>query len=155
MPKVDIAPNDLNDIVMKSIALYKNAHKDITFNANIDKAMPIMEIDGDQIKRVLVNLIDNSITSMDGKGEITIKTSHDPIRRMVTLEVIDVGRGIPDEEKGKLFEPYYSTKRSGTGLGLAIVSKIVEDHNGFIVIKDNFPKGIRVIIELPLKDVPV
>ena len=73
---------------------------------------------------------------------------------MVTLEVIDTGCGIPDEEKGKLFEPYYSTKKSGTGLGLAIVNKIIADHNGSIVIKDNIPKGTRVIINLPLKGVP-
>lgn len=155
MPKVDLTPNDLNDIVMKSIALYKNAHKDITFNAEIDKDMPIIEIDGNQIKRAIVNLIDNSITSMDGRGELTIKTGHDLKRRIVTLEVIDTGCGIPEEEKGKLFEPYYSTKRSGTGLGLAIVSKIIEEHNGSILIKDNFPKGTRVIIELPLKGVMV
>ena len=155
MPKVNLTPNNLNDIVMKSIALYKNAHKDISFEADIDKTIPIMDIDGDQIKRVLVNLIDNSITSMDGKGEITMKTRHDPVRRIVTIEVIDTGPGIPDDEKGKLFEPYYSTKRSGTGLGLVIVSKIVEDHNGIILIRDNFPKGTRVIIELSLKGVLV
>lgn len=155
MPKVNLTPNDLNKIVMKSIALYKNAHKDISFNADTDETTPVMEIDGEQINRVLVNLIDNSIASMNGKGEITIKTSHDPVRRIVILEAIDTGCGIPEEEKEKLFEPYYSTKKSGTGLGLAIVSKIIEDHNGTISIKDNIPQGTRVIIELPLTEVTV
>lgn len=155
MPKVDLTPNDLNEIVMKSIALYKNAHKDISFNADIDETIPIIEIDRNQLKRVLVNLIDNSITSMDGRGEITIRTRYDPAHRIVTLEVIDTGCGIPDEEKEKLFEPYYSTKKSGTGLGLAIVNKIIADHNGNIEVKDNIPKGTRIIIELPVKGVTI
>lgn len=155
MPKVDPTPNDLNEIVMKSIALYKNAHRDISLNADIDRAIPIMEIDRNQIKRVLLNLIDNSITSMDGRGEITIRTRYDITRRIVTLEVIDTGCGIPDEDKVKLFEPYYSTKRSGTGLGLAIVSKIIADHNGYIMVKDNIPKGTRIIIELPIRGLAV
>jgi len=155
MPRVDPTPNDLNEIVMRSIALYKNAHRDVSLNADIDRTLPLMEIDKGQIKRVLLNLIDNSITSMDGRGEITIRTHYDTARRIVTLEVIDTGCGIPDEDKVRLFEPYYSTKRSGTGLGLAIVNKIIADHNGSIMVKDNIPKGTRIIIELPVKGKPL
>jgi len=70
---------------------------------------------------------------------------------LARLEVVDNGTGIPEEAKQKLFEPYFSTKRSGTGLGLAIVSNIISDHNGYIRVKDNFPAGTRFIIELPVK----
>jgi two-component system nitrogen regulation sensor histidine kinase NtrY len=70
---------------------------------------------------------------------------------MVRIEVIDNGRGISPENKARLFEPYFSTKKQGTGLGLAIVSTIITDHNGFIRVKDNTPKGTKFIIELPAR----
>jgi two-component system nitrogen regulation sensor histidine kinase NtrY len=69
---------------------------------------------------------------------------------MVTFTVSDNGCGIPAEDKPRLFEPYFSTKKSGTGLGLAIVSTIISDHNGYIRVKDNHPKGTRFIVELPV-----
>jgi two-component system nitrogen regulation sensor histidine kinase NtrY len=70
---------------------------------------------------------------------------------MVRLEVSDNGCGIAAEDKGKLFEPYYSTKKSGTGLGLTIVNAIVADHNGYIRVRDNEPKGTTFLIELPVR----
>jgi two-component system nitrogen regulation sensor histidine kinase NtrY len=69
---------------------------------------------------------------------------------MARLEVADNGPGIRPEDRGKIFEPYFSTKHGGTGLGLAIVSKIVADHNGYIRVRDNDPNGTRFVIELPV-----
>jgi len=69
--------------------------------------------------------------------------------QIVRLEVSDDGRGIPDEDKGRLFEPYFSTRRSGTGLGLTIVNAIISDHNGYIRVRDNKPRGTTFLIELP------
>ncbi len=68
---------------------------------------------------------------------------------MITLTVADDGCGIPPEDKTRLFEPYFSTKKTGTGLGLAIVSTIITDHNGYIRVRDNSPEGTIFIIELP------
>ena len=70
---------------------------------------------------------------------------------IVQLEVADTGCGIPPEEKDRLFEPYFSTKKEGTGLGLAIVATIVADHQAFIRVHDNDPQGSRFIIELPVR----
>ena len=67
------------------------------------------------------------------------------------LEVSDNGSGISDEDKGKLFEPYYSTRKSGTGLGLTIVNTIIADHNGYIRVKDHVPQGTTFLIELPVR----
>jgi len=75
--------------------------------------------------------------------------------QLAKLVVSDNGPGIPADTKQKLFEPYFSTKRSGTGLGLAIVSNIISDHNGYIRVKDNDPRGTRFIIELPVKAVTI
>jgi two-component system nitrogen regulation sensor histidine kinase NtrY len=69
---------------------------------------------------------------------------------MATLCVCDTGCGIPDKDKPRLFEPYFSTKQAGTGLGLAIVATIISDHGGYIRVKDQQPRGTEVIIELPL-----
>jgi two-component system nitrogen regulation sensor histidine kinase NtrY len=103
------------------------------------------------MKRVMINLIKNSLTAIEREGKIRIETSYDPKLQMVRLEVSDDGCGIPDEEKGKLFEPYYSTKKSGTGLGLTIVNAIIADHNGYIRVRDNEPKGTTFLIELPVR----
>ena len=65
------------------------------------------------------------------------------------IEIADNGKGISDAEKTRLFEPYFSTKKSGMGLGLAIVSSIISDHNGVIRVQDNMPAGAKFIIELP------
>ena len=70
---------------------------------------------------------------------------------MVRLEIADNGVGMTPEVQARLFEPYFSTKTDGTGLGLAIVSAIVADHNGFIRVRDNAPRGSRFILEFPVR----
>ena len=77
------------------------------------------------MKRVMINLIKNSLAAIEREGEIRIRTDYDPRMQVVRLEVSDNGCGIPDEDKGRLFEPYFSTKKSGTGLGLTIVNAII------------------------------
>jgi two-component system nitrogen regulation sensor histidine kinase NtrY len=106
-----------------------------------------VQLDPEQIKRVLINLIDNALEACGPAGEIVVRLS-DGLRG-VTIEVADTGRGIPPRDREKLFLPDFTTKGRGTGLGLAIVSRIVADHNGTIRVEDNRPKGARFIIELP------
>ena len=103
------------------------------------------------MKRVFINILDNAVAAVDGGGVIEIEVKYDPSLQMVTLEVRDNGCGIPDEDKTKLFEPYFSTKKAGTGLGLAIVNAIISDHNGYIRVRDNHPTGTKFIIDLPLQ----
>jgi two-component system nitrogen regulation sensor histidine kinase NtrY len=74
-----------------------------------------------------------------------------PEGKQVRLEVADTGRGIPRAYRGRLFEPYFSTKKMGTGLGLAIVHRIVTDHGGHIQLRDNKPHGTIVLIDLPVR----
>ncbi len=80
-----------------------------------------------------------------------MRTRYHRAHGIVALEVADTGIGIKPEQRGRLFEPYYSTKQGGTGLGLAIVSTIVADHQGFVRVKDNEPHGSRFVVELPVK----
>jgi two-component system nitrogen regulation sensor histidine kinase NtrY len=151
MPAVNPTPNDLNEIISSSLVLFKEAHRDISFHFLPDPALPVFKVDRDQMQRVFINILDNAVAAVDGGGVIEIEVKYDASLQMVTLEVRDNGCGVPDEDKPKLFEPYFSTKKSGTGLGLAIVNAIISDHNGYIRVRDNHPKGTKFIIDLPLR----
>ena len=118
---------------------------------NDSQEVPIFNLDREQMKRVMINLIDNAIEATDGGGKIVIDLAYDDVLHMIRIEVADNGRGISPEHKMRLFEPYFSTKKQGTGLGLAIVNTVITDHNGFIRVQDNEPKGTRFIIELPVR----
>ncbi|MFQ5441548.1 MAG: ATP-binding protein [Thermodesulfobacteriota bacterium] len=151
MPAVHPAPNDLNEIVSETVALYKAGQKKISYEVRADESLPVLDIDRDQMKRVIINLIDNAAAAVGEEGLIRVETHFMRDLQVARLEVIDNGAGISGEAKQRLFEPYFSTKRSGTGLGLAIVNNIISDHNGYIRVKDNNPAGTRFIIELPVK----
>ena len=151
MPAANPVPSDLNDIVKETVVLYQEAHKDIQFNFQGGIDLPVLDLDRDQMRRVMINLFENAIAAIDNGGDIRVETDYDKELSMVSLSVSDTGRGIPEEAKARLFEPYFSTKKSGTGLGLAIVNNIVADHNGYIRVRDNEPRGTRFIIELPVK----
>ncbi len=150
MPALQPTPNRLNEIIQEALVLFKEAHKEVHFEF-IPQDLPVLNIDRDQMKRVMINLIKNSLAAVERDGEIKIQTSYDPKLQMVRLEVSDNGCGIPDEDKNRLFEPYFSTKKSGTGLGLTIINAIIADHNGYIRIRDNEPKGTTFLIELPVR----
>jgi two-component system nitrogen regulation sensor histidine kinase NtrY len=108
-----------------------------------------VSVDPEQIRRVVINIVDNAIEALERRGTIDIETQHDPSNSLVRIVVADDGPGIPESERDKLFLPYYSTKRRGSGLGLAIVRRIVAEHGGSIDLTDNVPRGTRFAIELP------
>ncbi len=154
MPAAKPTPNNLSEIISEVLPLFKQAHKDIKFKHISRDGIPTMNLDRDQIKRVMINLFQNAVSAIEttgNGGEVTVRTDYNDELQMVTIEVSDTGCGIPEEDKSRLFEPYFSTKKSGTGLGLAIVNTIISDHNGYIRVKDNKPKGTKFIIELPVK----
>ncbi len=150
MPNNNTSPHELNEIIQETLILFKEAHKNVRFEFT-PRDLPVFSIDRDQMKRVMINLIKNSLSAIDGEGEIKIQTGYDPNLQVVRLEFSDNGCGIPDEDKGRLFEPYFSTRRTGTGLGLTIVNAIIADHNGYIRVRDNQPRGTTFQIELPIR----
>ena len=111
--------------------------------------LPLVRVDQEQLRRVVINLVDNAIEAMERRGVITIETQHDPANSVVRIVVADDGPGIPIGDRDKLFMPYYSTKGRGSGLGLAIVRRIIAEHGGGIDVSDNAPRGTRFTIELP------
>ncbi|MDX9897199.1 MAG: ATP-binding protein, partial [Desulfofustis sp.] len=150
MPKINKAPANLAALTRDTLVLYREAHKNIAFSCTTDPDLPIFDFDAEQIKRCLINLLDNAVAVLPDGGTIDVELAVNPAAQSALLKVCDSGPGIGKENKTRLFEPYFSTKKSGTGLGLAIVSTIVTDHGGYIRVLDNVPHGSVFVIELPL-----
>ncbi len=148
MPRVRKKKSDLTAIVRDTLILYREGHKHIEFSTDIDANIPPFSFDPVQIKRVLINLLDNAVGVLPEGGDIHITLG----RRQdcVIMSVADTGPGITEHVKTRLFEPYFSTRKSGTGLGLAITHTIIAEHNGTILVRDNVPSGSIFTVELPL-----
>jgi two-component system nitrogen regulation sensor histidine kinase NtrY len=149
MPAPRAVPTDLHALLNEALALYQGLLGEVRFERRFADRLPKVRVDSEQIRRVIINLVDNAIEAMNRSGVITLETHHDPSASLVRLIVIDDGPGIPAAEREKLFMPYYSTKRRGSGLGLAIVRRIVAEHGGTIEVGDNEPRGTKFTIELP------
>jgi len=147
LPEMKPEPVDLAGLASSAVRLFEGARDGVHVRVDSRLSRDRVLLDPEQIKRVLINLIDNALEACGGKGEIVVRLSNG--MGGVTIEVADTGRGIPVRDREKLFLPDFTTKGRGTGLGLAIVSRIVADHNGTIRVEDNRPTGARFIIELP------
>jgi len=148
MPKISLEPSHIKSVIDEVIELYSN-HKDIEIITALNGNIPEMEIDKKQIKMALINLIDNAIHAHTAK--IWLNAYYNPVLDLIRIEVIDEGAGINEEDRDKLFLPYFSTKKEGTGLGLAIVNSIISKHRGYIRVQDNMPRGTQFVIELPVR----
>lgn len=147
MPRVIKKSVDMTAMIMDTLVLYREAHKHIDFSTELEENIDRFKFDPVQIKRVLVNLLDNSVSVLHEGGEIRISLSKK--EELVFMQVADNGPGISENIKARLFEPYFSTRQAGTGLGLAIANTIVSEHNGRITVKDNIPVGSIFTVELP------
>jgi two-component system nitrogen regulation sensor histidine kinase NtrY len=150
LPQLALAPHDLNALVQETLLLHQEVQPRITLEFHPDPDLPALLLDREQVKRMLLNLLDNALAAIPGSGTITVSVKGDLPHERVELMVADTGIGIPDRDKARIFEPYFSTKRGGTGLGLAIVNSIVSEHQGFLRVEDNVPQGTRFIIDIPL-----
>jgi two-component system nitrogen regulation sensor histidine kinase NtrY len=154
MPKPILKKVDLNKIIYRSVNLHEMSNTDKTFRLSKGKLSSDVSGDEEQLNRVFINLIKNSIESIDEKkskkadfkGEISIDIKADSDYIYVTI--IDNGVGFEQVDKTKMLTPYYTTKKKGTGLGLAIVTKVISDHNGTILF-NSIKNGAKVDIVLP------
>jgi two-component system nitrogen regulation sensor histidine kinase NtrY len=149
MPSPKTVPTDISALITDTLSLYDGIFSDVTIAKRFAAGLPLVRLDVEQIRRVIINLVDNAIEASERKGEIVVETALDETNQVVRIVVADNGPGIPASEREKLFLPYYSTKRRGSGLGLAIVRRIIAEHGGSIEAGDNTPHGTRFTIELP------
>jgi len=149
MPASNPVPQALAPVLESVSLLYGGAHKDISILRDIAPNLPEVLIDQEQMKRVFINLLENAVEAMAGKGTVWIRARASGSGN-VQIEVVDEGVGIPAEDIPKLFQPDFSRKKKKSGLGLAIVLRIITDHSGSIRVEQNSPKGAKFVIEVPV-----
>lgn len=154
LPKPELKSNDLNSAIHESLSLFRQAHKDVSFNFTSDDSLPNFYFDRRQMQRVITNLVDNSFSA--GKKtknlKVDISTHYIEDKKLAKILVSDNGEGVSSGVLAHIFEPYVTTKEDGSGLGLAIVKKTIEDHDGSIIAKRSESGGLEMKIELPVLD---
>jgi two-component system nitrogen regulation sensor histidine kinase NtrY len=149
-PAAQPVPCDLNEVVESAVAVFAGRLDGIELRVQLSPGLPPVNIDREQFKRIVVNLVDNAAEAMqDSLVKQVLIATRAGAAETVELVVADTGCGVTAEDKEKLFLPYFSTKGRGTGLGLAIVNHILSDHNAHIRVDDNLPAGARFTIEIP------
>ena len=151
MPSPSMVPSNLNAIIESTLASYDGRLDGVEVVKQLATDIPLTQVDPEQLKRVLVNLIDNALEAMDqsDRKQLSLSSRFFPSRETIQLAVRDSGQGIAAVDRDKLFLPYFSTRKRGTGLGLAIANRIVADHKGYIHVEENSPRGASFVIELP------
>ncbi|MDH4154226.1 MAG: ATP-binding protein [Nitrospira sp.] len=150
LPAPQMTRQSLHDVLRDVVTLYREAQKDIQFIVELDEALPHLNFDREQLRRVFVNLFDNAVQAMNQRGRLWVGTRYDMKRRRAVVAVADEGPGIAPEDYDKLFVPYFTRKKTGTGLGLAIVRRIITDHEGQIQVGNNQPRGAVFKFDLPV-----
>jgi signal transduction histidine kinase len=150
MPQPQRHPTQVNDVVRSVLRVFQaqlQNKNQIVVRTELADALPDISADSELLHRALQNLVLNAIDAMPQGGELTIRTAS--LGDRVELSVSDTGSGLTQEECGRLFTPYYTTKQHGTGLGLAIVQSVVSDHGGKISVESTKEKGTTIRMELP------
>ena len=158
-----MAPADLNAIVADTVRLYSGVLQasPVVVEQRLAEDVPLVRVDVEQIRQVIINLVDNALEALGGPAAgsrpdgapptIILSTERDDARQILRLTVVDNGPGVPAADRDKLFMPYYSTKGRGSGLGLAIVRRIINEHGGLIEVGDAVPTGTVFTIDLPVE----
>jgi PAS domain S-box-containing protein len=149
-PAVQLTRSDLNEVVESALTVFSGRLDGIEVRLELSTGLAPVNIDREQFKRMVVNLVDNAAEAMQDSHVKRLLIATQPgTADTVELVVADTGCGVTAEDKEKLFLPYFSTKGRGTGLGLAIVNHILADHNAHIRVENNIPAGARFFVEIP------
>ncbi|HEX8137243.1 MAG TPA: ATP-binding protein [Pyrinomonadaceae bacterium] len=151
LPHAHLEPADLNEVVMQAVSLYEDRLEGVRLDVRLARTLPPAMLDAEQLRRVIVNLVDNALEALagvEGERRITVATAHASARGLLLVEIADTGHGIARDAFSRLFQPYFSTRGRGTGLGLAIVQRIIMEHGGHIRAEANHPRGAKFTIEL-------
>ncbi len=151
LPEVVHQPAALAPLLEEAVGMFGVTHRDIGWSLEIEPPLPQVPLDVEAVRRVLLNLLTNAAEALEGRtdGRVEVRARHVPARGVVEMRFMDNGPGFTPEERSRMFEPYYSRKKTGTGLGLTIVRSIVSDHRGQVRVEQNQPQGSIFIVELP------
>ncbi len=159
--------NDINQVIEDTVRIVERpAHlRDIEITLDLDRSLPLIWIDADQIKQVIMNMVVNAQHAVEEKGNITIMTrstmharpgaAAEPVP-MVEISIVDTGCGIPEKNLRRIFDPFFTSKDvgKGTGLGLSVSHGIVEAHGGLIDVQSKVSEGSTFRVYLPLTPPP-
>jgi len=150
-PAAQLSATDLNGVIRNGLAVFEGRLSGIERRIQLADDLPAVNVDPEQMKRVIVNLVDNAAEAMqDSLVKQLLVSTRLTAGDTVELVVSDSGHGVSPEDKERLFLPYFSTKERGTGLGLAIVNHILSEHHASIRVENNRPLGARFIVEIPV-----
>jgi two-component system, sporulation sensor kinase E len=148
----ELHPENINSIIEESVRFFSPEIKDrdIVVEQELRSDLPLLELDRDQMKQALYNVIKNSLEAMKQRGILRIRSDMD--ERHVLIRFNDTGGGISAQNLSHVFEPYFTTKPAGSGLGLLIVRRIVREHGGELSVQSTEGKGLTLTIRLPYMD---
>jgi signal transduction histidine kinase len=149
------SPSEVVDLVIQLLE-HRLKSYEVDIEVHRKQALPEIQVDPEQLKEVLVNLIVNACEAMDGGGSIAIHEQESfvtPLGQVVVIRLTDNGPGIPESIREKVFEPFFTTKEEGSGLGLSIAIRIVEEHGGRLDLSSEEGQGSAFVITLPIKPV--
>jgi two-component system nitrogen regulation sensor histidine kinase NtrY len=147
LPETSFGDCDLGSVVGQVVKLYDGTKAGVRISADLPEGLAVVRGDVQQIKRAVVNLVDNAVSATPAGGEVRIRASVEA--GLARVVVTDDGPGIPAEERDLVFEPTFSTKAEGFGLGLSITSRIAAEHRGRVLLEENSPRGCRFVLEWP------
>jgi len=148
--ELDATKTNINDLIEESLAVAQPTAREagVELEADLEPSLPALSVDVAKIKQVILNLITNAVQASPAGKKVLVKTHRSG--NGIRLEVVDCGCGIREEDRERVFEPFFSTKGEGTGLGLGIVKKIVEAHGGEVFFDPNAEKGVTFKVRLPV-----
>lgn len=152
MPKPSPVKTSLNGIIVSAASLYENNKNNIRIIVDLSDNVPDTMLDPEQIKRVFINILTNSIDAAGEKGSfVKLTSSFDREKSMIEVIVSDDGEGMDSETLSQIFDPYFTTKSHGTGLGMPVIKQIVEEHGGIILVESQPGEGTSVNLRFPVR----
>jgi two-component system nitrogen regulation sensor histidine kinase NtrY len=152
LPEVNPQPGDIRPLLLELTNLYKNSHSSIRWEADVPESLPILPADKNALRRAFINILGNAVDAVESAKSpcVRISAEVDTAREVARISVSDNGEGLSEQDRSRLFEPYFSRKDGGTGLGLTIVRSIVSDHKGYVRADTSPEEGMVITVELPL-----
>ncbi|OIO05554.1 MAG: PAS domain-containing sensor histidine kinase [Desulfovibrionaceae bacterium CG1_02_65_16] len=152
LPELKPVPGDLTALLAEVVGTFATAHREFAWEFDAAPDLPQVPFDAEGLRRVFINLLTNAAEALDGRedGRVTVRAVADPARGVARVSVADNGPGFSQEERARMFEPYFSRKKTGTGLGLTIVRSVITDHKGQVRVEAASPHGSVFLVELPL-----
>jgi len=149
MPKPQLVECDLNEVIKDTLTLYTGHSEKVGISTEFGN-IPKIPGDKEQLSRTFINIITNAVQAMPDGGKLTISTSLNSQPEFVKVIFADTGIGMSPETQEKIFQPYFTTKKSGTGLGMAVVHRVITDHKGTIEVESKENVGTKFTIFLPV-----